>query len=552
MRAWALGLGFMVGLGGCGGGGPAVPPDGGSVGDAGTSPPDAGHPPRYVQVRLLSFQELQGQLEPEPFADTGGGVHLAAAVRALRAEVPNSVLLTPGDLTGASPLLSRSFHDEPAVALGDLMGLDVAGLGNTDLDRPRAELQRLLGGGCHPESGCIPDPSWPGAGYAVISANLVDAAGGLAFAPWTVVERGGVRVGVIATSPTPLRPSIRAEHAEGLDTSEMLEAISSALPALSAAGPDVIVALLHATGLQLGPDDGCDSPQGPGVDVARALPPEIDVVVVGQGSARFVCRLDGRLVLQSGSGGRAVSVVDLQLEADVGRVVDIRGRNVTVDVRAYPADPDASALVARYARLLDVDREVGRITETIPIQRDAARRNPMGFLVADAYLAASATTTDVAFMNDHGVRASLLWQRSASEAEDGIVRLTELADVLPFSNHLVTLTLTGRQLLEMLAVGYAQDHVAHPSAGFTYDLDLTRIGSPVVPGSVRVSGAALDEAARYRVTVNDFMAGGAAGFTVLLEGEDRIDGPLDLDVMQRYFERAGPLSPPTLERVRVP
>ena len=46
---------------------------------------------------------------------------------------------------------------------------------------------------------------------------------------------------------------------------------------------------------------------------------------------------------------------------------------------------------------------------------------------------------------------------------------------------------------------------------------------------ITIDGVAVDPAASYRVTVNNFLAAGGDGFTELTEGTDITGGPLDLD-----------------------
>ena len=50
------------------------------------------------------------------------------------------------------------------------------------------------------------------------------------------------------------------------------------------------------------------------------------------------------------------------------------------------------------------------------------------------------------------------------------------------------------------------------------------------------SGAPINPAATYRVTVNSFLAGGGDNFTILNEGQNRVVGPVDLDALVDYIE----------------
>ncbi len=43
-------------------------------------------------------------------------------------------MVSAGDLIGASPLISALFHDEPTIEAMNLIGLDIAGVGNHEFD----------------------------------------------------------------------------------------------------------------------------------------------------------------------------------------------------------------------------------------------------------------------------------------------------------------------------------------------------------------------------------------------------------------------------------
>jgi 5'-nucleotidase len=68
--------------------------------------------------------------------------------------------------------------------------------------------------------------------------------------------------------------------------------------------------------------------------------------------------------------------------------------------------------------------------------------------------------------------------------------------------------------------------------------------------SVLIGGVALDLAASYRVTVNNYLAGGGDGFTVFAKGTNRVTGGSDLDALVAYLGAHDPLTQPTVGRVK--
>lgn len=62
-----------------------------------------------------------------------------------------------------------------------------------------------------------------------------------------------------------------------------------------------------------------------------------------------------------------------------------------------------------------------------------------------------------------------------------------------------------------------------------------------------IDGKPLAPTRRYRVTVNNFLASGGDGFSVLTRGTNVVDAGLDLDATETYL-KSNPL-PPALGRI---
>ena len=67
----------------------------------------------------------------------------------------------------------------------------------------------------------------------------------------------------------------------------------------------------------------------------------------------------------------------------------------------------------------------------------------------------------------------------------------------------------------------------------------------------RLEGVPIDPAARYRVTVNSFLAEGGDGFVAFRDGTDRLGGGLDVQVLVDALQAAPVVTPPAEPRVRV-
>ena len=123
----------------------------------------------------------------------------------------------------------------------------------------------------------------------------------------------------------------------------------------------------------------------------------------------------------------------------------------------------------------------------------------------------------------------------------------------PFRNQLVTLDLTGAQIKTMLEQQWldpARPRILQVSKGFSYAWDGTKpFGERVIADSVLLNGKPVDPAMSWRVTVNNFLALGGDGFSVLKAGTAPRIGGYDVDALYAYFQANSPLSPVAPARI---
>jgi 5'-nucleotidase len=87
------------------------------------------------------------------------------------------------------------------------------------------------------------------------------------------------------------------------------------------------------------------------------------------------------------------------------------------------------------------------------------------------------------------------------------------------------------------------------SAGLTYSYDRTvALGSRV--SALALNGTAIDPAASYRVTTNDFLANGGDGFTNMKAVTERTTAPgFDIDALVAYLGAGAPVAPGPANRI---
>jgi 5'-nucleotidase len=535
--------------------------------------------PKPVDVQLLALNDFHGALEepsgsggriqtgpdpdgagsaPAPGVDAGGVEFLSTQLAQLAAaqKKNNTITVAAGDLIGASPLLSAAFHDEPTIEALGLAGLDYAGVGNHEFDEGAGELLRIQNGGCHPVDGCADGTPYEGADFQYLSANaFLTETGEPLLDPYAIHRVQGVEIGFIGMTLEGTDRIVSQEAVAGLEFADEVETANRYAAELQAQGVEAIVVLLHEGGVQSGPDawnvDQCNGLTGPIVDIATGMSDAIDVVVSGHTHQAYNCSIDGTVVTSASSNGRLVTDIDLQVDRRTGDVIDSATRvdNVIVE-RTVARDPAQTALIARYREALGpiANEVVGNATAPIDRTADDTGENPLGNLIADAQLADTRDEGAVAaFMNPGGVRADL---------SAGDITYEEAFTVQPFANNLVTLGLTGAQLDCLLEQQYVVGRTLLPSASVNYTVTPTaQAGTAADPCSgqrvnaLTIDGVAVDPAATYRITVNNFLAGGGDGFTVLRQGLDPVTGSIDLDAFVAYLQANDPVTAPETDRI---
>jgi 5'-nucleotidase len=145
----------------------------------------------------------------------------------------------------------------------------------------------------------------------------------------------------------------------------------------------------------------------------------------------------------------------------------------------------------------------------------------------------------------------LTFASSTAGEGNGNVTFGEAFTVQPFGNNLVTLTLTGSQidqLLEQQWINQPFPRILQVSNGFSYSWSASApVGSRV--SNIAINGTPIDLTASYRVTVNSFLADGGDNFSVLPQGTNRVGGAVDTDALEAYFRANSPVPPGPQNRI---
>jgi 5'-nucleotidase len=483
--------------------------------------------------------------------------------------VDNSIFVSAGDLIGASPLVSALFHDEPTIEAMNLMGLNINAVGNHEFDEGPAELVRLQTGGSHPVDGDLDgDPfegandPFEGADFEFLAANVVvDESGDTIFPAYTVRDYDGVQVAFIGMTLEGTPAIVTSMGVAGLTFNDEAETVNALIPQLKEQGIEAIVVLLHEGGASPGGQNDCDGGlTGAIAEIVPRFDDAVDLVIAGHTNDEFICEIDGKWVTMADTRGRLFTDIDTALDPATGDMTVVAINNVPNLQEGVTPDSNLTALIEKYEQNSAplANAVIGSITTDILREQNAAGESALGDIIADAQLAATSSPDTgeavIAFMNRGGIREDFFFAASGPEA-DGEVTFGESFSVQPFGNSLVTMSLTGAQIREVLEQQFdnpepGSNRILQVSDGFTYTWsESAPKGSKVDPATIVLNGVVIDPDASYRVTVNSFMADGGDNYSIFGEGTERLGGEIDLDALKVYFVANSPVAPGPQDRI---
>lgn len=517
--------------------------------------PKAESPPRGTQrLRILCTTDLHMHLtgfdyytdRPDPAA---GLTRLATLIARARAEAGGPVLLfdngdlAQGTLMGEVARASAAPH--PAMQAFAHLGYDAIGLGNHDFNFGLPALARMLAD--------APCPAL----CANLTGERPDGLGARA-----VIERqlpGGetLRIGVFGVIPpqTVLWDADRLLGRVGIR--DIVRSGREQARALRRDGCDIVVALAH-TGLAA--DD-----RGPGAEnAARPLAgcSGIDVVIAGHTHRSLpgpdhagLAAVDtergaiyGKPSIMAGFGGRALGLLDLDLEKDPKTGWRIASHRAELrQARDVPEDPGLLRLLApaHAATRRHAAQPVGHTQEPLHSYFSLCRPDPSLAMIAAAQSDALGEAVRQA-APDLPILSAAAPARTGgrggplhyADLPAGPLHLRHLWDLQPFPNRIAALLLTGAQIAEWLEWSVSIFHRIAPGSsdailvdparpgwnfdtvfGVSYRIDLSRPARYDAAGRIhdpeakriadlRLGGSPLHPGTRAAVLVNSYRANG--------------------------------------------
>ena len=485
-----------------------------------------------VVVTLLFTNDMESAYDPVPawwrddIERIGGLAHLATLIKEIRRDEPNVFLFDSGDIfTGA---LSQVTDGELMFEFMITMGYDAMAIGNHEFDYNESVLE------------------WQKsrAPFPVLGANLFYTGTKHPYAqPHAIIERGGIRIGVIGTlGQDAAATAIARDHIDELDVVSPAVAAQRSVDEI-ADDVDVVVLLTHqGHTAPMQTDAEADPRLDRDIDKDIALADTVtgvDVLFGGHADAGtwepVVSPQHGTLIMQTFGQAFYLGFLQLTLDAETREIVGYNGKLVPVDAGRLEPDPVIERKYTTYrAAHPAITEVVGRAESRM--NRKYFDESTIGNLMTD--IMAEMTGADMALLGSGAIRADL----AAGEFE-----ISDALDISPFVDPTVVTRMTGAQLIEALEQSFTQLRGLLQVSGLelVYDLSQPEYQRAV---SIKHNGREIDPDASYDVAVARFLALGGDHYDVFTETTIISEHAALGDLMIEYFRKHESVPAPALGR----
>jgi 2',3'-cyclic-nucleotide 2'-phosphodiesterase (5'-nucleotidase family) len=454
-----------------------------------------------ITVTLIFTNDIESAYEPVPawwiddMEQIGGIAELTTLIREVRQNEPNVFLFDAGDIfTGA---LSRLTDGALMFEFMITMGYDAMGIGNHEFDYGEEIF------------------AWQKnrAPFPVLGANLFYKDTHFPFAqPHAIIERGGVRIGVIGIlGQDAASTAIARDHIDELDVIDPAIAVQKSVDELRHE-VDLVVLLTHQghtapmqTDAEVDPRLARDIDK----DIALAGAVDgIDVLFGGHADAGtwepVVNPRTGTLIMQTFGQATYLGYLQLILDGETRKIKSYDGKLLPVDADRLEPDAIIEHKNAEYrAAFPEITEVVGR-TEA-RLNRRYFDESDLGNLLADVTVDMSGA--DIGMMHPGGIR---------KDFPQGDIEIGDVLDTNPFVDPVMVMEVTGAQIREILEQSFTHLRGLMQVSGLEIAYDMSKPERQRLV-SMKHKGAEIRSDDVFEVAVSGIIAKGGDHFTTFTE-----------------------------------
>ncbi|WP_160680441.1 5'-nucleotidase C-terminal domain-containing protein [Clostridium sp. C8-1-8] len=512
-----------------------------------------------ISLQILATSDSHGRFLPYDYAvnapdTTGSLAQVYTAVKQLRAQNPNNtILVDDGDtIQDNSESLFINGSSNPMITAMNMMGYDTLSYGNHEFNYGIPALKNVMS-------------QFKG---KTLCGNVYNKDGSRLAAPYTIVERSGVKVGIIGM----VTPNIKrwdSANLEGYKVTNPVDETKNAIAELKKQNINTIIAVEH-----MGETEEYNEP-GSGVADVLAQCPEIDAFVAGHFHSRIAgdyfynntiyslnngsvtatlndgstktasmdeystAKQKGTVIVEPNKWGKSLSQINISLTKDsTGKyVIENKGNDITTAIYdmsskagvTYQADPELTAALQPFNKIAidDANTPIGTLKGG-----DLAPKNEVNG-ISDAKLQPTAMIdliNKVQMYYGEKMVSHKIDVSSAAMFKDnqniaaGPIKKCDTANIYQFDNTLYVLKITGAQLKKYMEWSASYYNTFKPGdltvsfnasipgynydmfAGVKYTIDISKQPGSRIVNLTKTDGTAIGDSEVLYMTVNNYRA----------------------------------------------
>lgn len=417
-------------------------------------------------INIFSLNDFHGAVFADD--DEPGISKIGKYLIAQKTSFPEStIIISAGDMFQGGAVSSLTRGKVVVEAMNEI-GFDALTIGNHEFDWGIDNITRYAD----------KDLSNGEAEFPLLGANIFQkSANDLAYwtKPYAVVQRNGIKIGIIGTLGERQTTDILASIVADYEFTSQLEAIRKYTKQLrNEEGCDIVIVSSHDNTSSINPQ-------------IASMTGEyyVDAIINGHTHSYYageVARASGTPMpyVQSGDNGRYIGKISLFLDPNTKAVIDVSAENINAYNTCQEESSVINAIINNYPQEIAIASEVlGNAGETIYREQ------------ATSWAATAIKTHglgEVGVINSGGIRSSAF-----PIYEDSTVTYGNIFKMMPFENRVITLELTGYQLMNLFGSGL-------------------RFSSNVDTYNNTIDDVAIDGIKVYKVVTMDFVFEGYSGY----------------------------------------
>lgn len=395
------------------------------------------------------------------------------------------LVLDAGDIFHGTPFATVELGESVAQVL-KVVGYDAMSPGNHDFNYGQDRLVEL---------GKVAD-------VELLAANVKTIEGKLRYGDCFVKEIGGMSVGLFGLTTPETVTKTNPENVVGLTfgtEEEIVAEAKSMVQVLQERGVDVIIGLMHM---------GIDTDSRIKSTTIASQFDDIDLIIDGHSHSELNQYeiVNGTILTSTGEHFKNVGVVTIQYDLMADEIIKLVPHQISMkQLEKCEEDTEVKSVIDRIKN--NQKSILEEVIGTTAIKLEGGRSSVLnghtnlGHLLTAAML--NETQADISLINGGTIRDSI---------DVGMITKGDVLKVLPFSNHIVTVEMTGKQLIEILNKGLVigSGRFLH-FAGLLVEAKLVQeAGCPdrYEVLSVQFNQQPLELTQTYVVAMNDFMVAG--------------------------------------------